>query len=244
MGVIPGTGAGAGFFAAAAAAAGLQYVGGTTYVNDADATPNVPLTSLTGGLASAPAAGDIVIVALASGSAGTNRNISATGYTEVADLYSDDTQDANMYVGYKVLSGADTVIDLDNDGGSLTASAVHVWRGQNATPLDVTSTTATGIDTARPNPPSITPTTAGAVVIVMGAGCSAGDDSASPLTQSGSELSNFRAASENNGTTRTVHVAIGSKAWTSGAFDPVAFTGAAADATDSWCAVSLALRPA
>src|SRR3990167_2261703 len=223
----------------------LQYVGGTSYTENTDDTPNVSLTGLTGGLSSSPAAGDIVVVAMsATGSGDKALAFVTTGYTVIAELNSADTEDTNLLVGYKVMGGTpDTAVDLSHDAGGGSATAVHVWRNINATPLDVTSTTATGIDTGRPDPPSITPTTSGAVVIVVGGSDTTGDDTASPLAQSGSELSNFIAASKNISTTRTAHVAMGSYAWTSGAFDPAAFVGADTSVTSSWAAVSVALRP-
>lgn len=191
----------------------------------------------------APVEGDIVIATYATGSS-TDRSIGVTtsGYTEEAELYSNDTSDTNFSVSWKIMTSTpDTTINRSATGNNQDAGAIvlEVWSGVDpATPMDVTRTTATGIDTGRPDPPSITPTTAGAVVIVCGGGAAT---AGAVYTQSGSELSNF--LSGTSADTFDAMVATGSFAWSSGAFNPVAWTGGTTGTGDSWCAVSLALRP-
>src|SRR5690606_24691370 len=76
------------------------------------------LTSLTGGIASAHAANDVVILALGIGS-GNNVAKTITGWAQVVDLYANDTKDANLLVYTKVMSGSpDTTITIPGGTGS------------------------------------------------------------------------------------------------------------------------------
>lgn len=229
---------------AAAPAAGIQYVGG--YVQGLIGTTanlNITLTSLTGGLASAPAAGDLVIVYFGTGST-VDRNLVVSGYTEVTELYSNDGADTNLVAAYKFMGGTpDTSFTLT--GGTLNTAdagvvAVQVWRGVNTTtPLDVTSTTATGTNSVRCNPPAITPVTSGAVIVAGGSGAHA----IGAQTYSSSDLTAFRSVGTDDNNDATI--GLGYKVWTSGAFDPAQFTFSAGDnLAYSWAAVTLALRPA
>lgn len=224
----------------------LQYVGGATATKAGATSGNstISLTSLTGGISSSAAAGDIVIAAFATGSS-VVRTLSITdgtnAYTLIGSaLYSNLTTDTNLRVAYKVLTGADASVTFGPTGNAADAGAmaVHVWRGvDTATPLDVTATKATGTSTGRPNPAAITPSTSGSVVIAVGA-ASAGTGA----VFTSSDLSNFRTATSAD--TYDAMIGIGSYAWTSGAFDPAQFGGGTTDAGDSWAAITLALRPA
>lgn len=224
----------------------LQYVGGNTgtWAGATTGNNNVSLTGLTGGLASSAAAGDIVIAVYVTGSA-ADRTLSITDGTTAYNListeqYSNGTSyDTNLRVAYKVLTAADanTVFGPTGNAADAGAAAVHVWRGVNtATQLDVAAVPATGTGTGRPNPAAITPTTTGAIVIVGGGGAAA-----TGATYTSSDLSNFRTvtSSDNN----DAMLGVGSFAWTSGPFDPAAWTGGTTNAADSWAAITLALRP-
>lgn len=221
-----------------------SFVGGKVAVfAGTTSTTNIVLTDLTGGLASAPAAGDIVIVAYAVGAA-ADRTIGVTtaDYTEEQELYANGTSyDSNLSVSWKKMGGTpDTSVTVSGTGSNFNAGAVaiHVWRGQDAvTPFDVAETTATGTGTGRPNPAAITPTTSGAVVIVAGAAAAV-----TGAAFTASELSNF--FTDTSPDNEDAMVGLGSYAWTSGAFDPAAWTGGTTNAGDSWTAVTLALRPA
>jgi len=222
----------------------LSFVGGKVAVfAGTTSTTNIVLTDLTGGSGTAPAAGDIVIVAYAVG-AQADRTIGVTtaDYAEEQELYANGTTyDSNLSVSWKKMGGTpDTSVDVSGTGSSFNAGAVaiHVWRGQDTTtPFDVAETTATGTGTGRPNPAAITPTTSGAVVIVAGA---AAANTGAAFTAS--ELSNFFTNTSPDG--EDAMVGLGSYAWASGAFDPAAWTGGTTNAADSWTAVTLALRPA
>jgi hypothetical protein len=202
----------------------------------------VSLTSLTGGLQSAPSAGDFVLIYYGTGST-SDRNLVVSGYTEITELYANDTADTNLAVAYKFMgSTPDTSLTLT--GGTLSSSDggavyISVWRNVDPLfPFDVTTTTATGIDSGLCNPPAITPITKGSYVVSGGA---SGNNSNGTFTSS--DLSDFRSShgSDTNGVT----IGGGYRTWTSGAIDPAAFTllGSGSNSTYSWAAVTLALRP-
>jgi hypothetical protein len=175
----------------------------------------------------------------------TNRNISCTtsGYTEIADLFSNsNSNEAQLGVYYKVLSTAETSVGFGLGVAAEQASfAVHVWRGQNATPIDATTTTATGIGTtSRPDPPSITTATNGAVVVAVAAqAANTANSLTTPTVSSGME-NFFQSAVLNR-----IGIAIESIARpTAGAYNPAAFGGFSTSAENGWCAATIAIRPA
>ncbi len=162
--------------AAVLAPQGLQYVGGTSGVGSGtNTTYSVSLTSLVGGIASAPAEGDLVLVVtgwvnIVDGTPG----VDTAGYTPLAELYANDSRDANMAVEWKIMGATpDTSVVAVGPGigGDFygVATVVQVWRGADqSNPIDVTTVTATGTNGAMPDAPSITPTTAGAVILACG----------------------------------------------------------------------------
>lgn len=232
--------------AAQVASAGIQFVGGATAAQSGSSSPSISLTGLTGGLASSPSPGDLVVVAVESNAAGNLAlSASTSGFTQVVDLHGDDTVDANLLVAYKIMSGSpDSSVAASLDGATNSAIAVWVFRGVNASnPLDVAATSATGANSDRPNPPSITPVTAGAVIVAIGGGAGSGDVTGALLAQSGSELSNFLTAGAYTGAS-TPLIAGGWVAWASGAFDPAGLVGGANSGSSAWAGVTLALRPA
>lgn len=146
----------------------IQFVGAVT----AGASGALSLTSLTGGIGSAPIADDLVIVAIGTGDS-SDQNISIStpaGYTEIVDIYKDSIfgTDANLGVYWKVMGGSpDTSVTIP----SLTAvrAAVYVLRGvDTTTPLDATTTTDTG-PSGSASPPDITTVTANAMVVIISA---------------------------------------------------------------------------
>ena len=210
---------------------------------------STPLTfALSGGTDAVPLEGDLVIVSFATGST-VDRDLlirtSAAGidYTEVTELAALDSSVTNLVVAYRFMpEPPETFCSIVGGTGS-TADAgawtVHVFRGVDpSTPLDVTVATATGINGRVANPPAITPTTAGAVILVVGAGAGA----TGGLYTAG-YLTDFRATTQVDNT--DVNIASGYLAWDgSGAYDPAAFGGGGTTTTaDSWATVTLALRP-
>jgi len=202
------------------------------------------LTALTGGIDTQAREGDLVI-AVAGLSMTTDQNITCNtaGFTELADLYANDTEDAQLAAYWKIMgSTPDTSVSISfgtagvGDGRTFV---VHVYRGVDpTTPFDVTSTTATGIDAAAPNPAAITPVTAGAWVVVGGVGTWTG----TPSAPSGYTGLKFETAAA----TRPITVSIAYRAYNPAglAADPGAFGGYANTTSDSWAAITMALRPA
>lgn len=225
----------------------IEYVGGKTHAfPGTTSTTNISLTDLTGGLASAPADGDLVVAVYGIGSQpGFATDISITpDYTEVAEVsaYLGKIYETDLCVAYKRMGASpDTSVTVSGTGDALCAGAVavHVWRGiDSVSPMDVTRTTATGAGSGNPNPPAITPANADAVILV----CGSGGSQDGVVFNTPSDLSNFRRAWQAD--TIDVVVGIGSHVWTDGAFDPEAWTGNTAFDTESWAAITLALRPA
>lgn len=228
----------------------LQFVGansaGKAGATSGDST--LSLTALTGGIGSTALAGDIVLAVFSTGGT-ADRTLAitdgATGYTLAgSELYSDGNPvDTNLRVAYKIMGATpDTTTTFGPTGNAAEAGGtiVHVWRNVDAaTPQDVTATTATGVDSALANGAAITPVTVGAIIFVA-AGAGTND---APIVFTASELSNFVTVSGVD--SDDVIAGIGSYAWTSGAFNPAAFGLTQADSTsNSWAAVTFALRPA
>lgn len=230
--------------------ADIAYVGGQ--VNSfAGTTSNTDVNfALTNGLAATPAAGDLVVVAFATGSTADRTlsitNTAGTAYTTIgSELYSNDTFDTNLLVAYRFMPGTpETAVRFAGGTGNAADAGTYcfkVYRNvDTGTPLDVAATTATGIDTRLANPPSITPSTAGAWIQIVGA-CAGGTTAA--FTDPG-DLSDWRTDPQvdtNDSTIGSGHYT----AWTSGAYDHAAFAGGGTDTTnDSWAALAFALRPA
>lgn len=224
----------------------LVYVGGQLSNGAGIATDIVLNYALTGGTDSTPQAGDFVIVAFAAsvGTAGATLSYRISGYTQQADLYSNDTEDTELQVGTKFMTATpDTSVTITGGSGNAAHAymiAVHVWRNvDTGTPMDTAATTASGTNSLLVNPAAITPVTAGAQIIVVGAGAHTGGVD----TYTAGYLSNFRTnGSDDND---DVIIGIGSVAWTSGAYDPAAWTSSQADnVAFSWASATLALRPA
>lgn len=221
----------------------IKYVGGR--VNGYSGTLNnitVPLTGLTGGLGTQPAAGDLVIVYVATGSSGDG-NLSVFGYTEILELFSDGSSaDTNFAIARKFMSATpDTTVTFGGTGSSGNAGtvAIQVWRNVNVTtPFDVAglSSTKTG---ATATFPSITPTTPGAVIL---AGAAAGHTNGS-ITYSNSSLTGFISIGSND--TYDSTIGVGYHYWTSGSFTPAdSVFGGTDSSTYSSASYIMALRPA
>jgi hypothetical protein len=180
----------------------------------------ISLTSLTGGLASAPAAGDLVVVYFGTSST-VDRDLVVAGYTELGEVYANDTYDTNLAVAYKFMGATpDTSFTLTGGTGSGDDAGgvyVSVWRGVDAT------VTQRGFFNARtnsaiPNPQPTTPDAAGAYIVAAGVGAhNDGTD-----TFSSSDLTDFRSAGAND--INDVTIGGGYYPWTSGQFDPAQFT--------------------
>jgi hypothetical protein len=158
------------FLKGASAAGGLplEFVGGVALDEAATQTPSYSLTGLTGGLASSPSIGDIVIACVFFTNS-TNRDIQCTtsGYTEIVDLYGNYSRDPQLGIYYKILTAADTSVAFDLGVSATSRFVCHVWRNiDSSTPLDATRATNTQskqVPDCRP----ITTVTPNAVVIAV-----------------------------------------------------------------------------
>lgn len=230
----------------------ILYVGGMGNGFAGTTTAQDITFALTNGSNSVPAPGDLVIIAYFIGSTVDRslaiRTTGGVDYTLMgSELTQSDTFDANLRVAYRFMPAtADTQFRLTETVGGGTGSTadagrytVHVFRNvDTSTPMDVAVQTTGGIDSSAVNPPSITPTTAGAYVYAAG-GAASGTGS----TMTSSNLTDFRAGSTAD--TNDASIGAGYAVWTSGAFDPAAYGNIPGGTTaNSWCALTAALRPA
>jgi hypothetical protein len=213
------------------------YVGGKTFARGGNTTTtNISLTDLTGGANTAPQTGDLVVIAVAM-AAGNVLSQAVTGYTEIASLYVDDNIDTNLWVGYKVMgSTPDTTVTIPSSGSLDRAQtvAIHVWR--NVEFAD--STTLTRVNTAIPDPPSITVSEDRSVVLVVGAAAHQdGTDTFSTSYASNFITVGFNAVGDSTIGMGSVFRTFG------GVYNPPAFSFSGSDSTINSCAaVSIYLR--
>ena len=195
---------------------------------------------------------DLVIVAY---SVGDNDNVDltmamvTTGYTKVADLFGNDSQDAHLGVFWKKMGATpDTTatVDTDNLAGTdaATTAVCMVFRGvDTTTPMDVTPTTATGLDTFNPNPPSINHNNPAGVWTVIAGGnvqrVVGGGTYTFPTGYTTNAVDITR--NDTNGTT----VGAGYNTSPADPEDPGVMTHSGTnDVLYAWAAATLALRPA
>ena len=227
----------------------ITYVGGTSGTGTG-ASYTVSLNgTLTGGSNSSPSAGDLILVFTgeansASVTSTCSGNTSGSYSTIMAHQNSPDTHDANLDSFYKFAGATpDTTLTITRGNNNTTygsATVVHVWRGVNSTnPFNVTPTVASGTNGSAANPAAITPTRAGSIVVYCG--------HASQVAASGTA---FTTAGTNpvsvkgDGSTGDAITMVSSyTAWTSGAYDPAAFTGSTTTTALAWVAVTLVIIP-
>jgi len=233
-----------------------RYVGGassyeaaTTYTEPGQIS--VSLTSLTGGLASSPSAGDLVVIVI--GSCGTQVAdydviMTTSGYTERVELFASDTVKTNFGVFTKFMGATPdtTAVGASGFNSQFRVMLAQVWRGVNATtPMDVTLTSTTGTDGATVDAPSITPATPKSVVLAIGSAADVltASNALSALTVP-SGMTNFVGQDCFYNAFRVESAGIASVEWTGGAYNPAAFGGGSTYTGASWAAATLALRPA
>ncbi len=230
--------------------AAIQLVG-TSTASGTTAAYNLSLTALKGGIGGVVARGDIVIVINTNGTTTnqTNPGVGTAGYKEMANIFNSvDTDRTNFSVSYKIMNDTpDTTVSCNGStapNGSSVCAAL-VFRGVNPiTPMDVASTTASSLVNTNEDAdcPSITPVTAGAVVVCTGGAAGASVDSTA-VTYPANYTAGVQSLSPSD--PGTVAAALGSyRFWTSGAEDPAAYALDLGTATqNTWVALSLALRP-
>lgn len=223
----------------------IQFVGAAVAGIPAGSATNtaISLTSLTGGVASAPSAGDVVFVAFAGPLTG-GLSVVTSGYDPAA-FNNTASSNLGLRVSYKVMGGTpDTIVTVGPTGLASRAGAVavYVWRGLDAeSPLDVSGQTAVINNYGRPTPPPILPVTSGADIVCFGTA----QDAAAPIvtfSQSGAQLENFLSL-ETGQSGVSVVIGGGRAAWSSGTFTPVGWTGGSTRTNASNVSATLALRP-
>lgn len=202
---------------------------------------------------SSTTADDLILVAFAVGdTAATDSDISLTGYTEVADLFSGtDTNDTDLWVGYKFSTGGETSVGPFTALGGTNASnaaVVMVFRGvatvAQGGPFDTAANTATGIDTSNADPPSHNWSgTSGVWTVIAGATGHTGGATGA-FTFPANYTTN--AVQRNHDDTVDVLVGMGYRTNPADPEDPGAFTAAniGTAANNSWCAVTMSLKEA
>jgi hypothetical protein len=192
---------------------------------------------------------DLVIVTYAIGdndNLDLNMAMVTSGYTEIHDLLANDTSDCNLGVFYKFMPATpDSSAVVDGLGGTdaAVAAVCMVFRGvDTTTPFDVTSTSATGLNTMHPDPPSIDHNNPSGVWTVIAG--------ASGQTIGGAETYTFptgyttNALDRGQADTTSVTVGMGYRTNPSDPEDPGVMTHSGTDSTGyCWCAVTMALRP-
>lgn len=221
------------------AATSAQTVNFSSLLNAAGGTPTVLQNDL------------VVVTVLQAGVATrTQAQLLPSGYTasHASVLQSSDTNIASQQTSHKFMgSTPDTSVAIPASASTTAGVAyvIHVFRGVDPnTPMDVTATTATGINTAQPDPPSITPASINAWIYCVGGGAMAAG--AAPQSSAPTGLDTTTNAWRQTVLTTTTNdpgIAAGFKSdWASGAFDCPALTGYTTTNTGAWCAATLALR--
>jgi hypothetical protein len=161
-----------------------------------------------------------------------------SGYTEQFQLYSnDENADNNLCTGYKIQGATpDSDVTFKDATSSGMVGVVTVLRGADATtPVDVAPTSASAINSGTPDPPSITPVTAGAWITIT-AGSSEADAVSNAPT-------NYDLRADIQGT--QINIMIATRELASPALeDPGTFADISGTTADSWNAVTKAWRPA
>lgn len=229
-----------------ATSGGIELVGSYYQMNAGQTgTVSVDLTSLTGGIDTAPSENDIVILTQGSPSAGGTQGLTnpPAGWTLISQVVSDDLKDVSLTLSYKVMGATpDTSVDIESGGhvDNPTGATVFVFRGvDNSSPMDVTVQSQAVLNTCIPDPMPITPVTNGAVIFVSGIGC----HESGVQTFTSSDLDNFISGGIDD--RHDLSVGSGIKVWNGGEFNPSTYTYGGTDSTNwSNCVATIALRPA
>ena len=202
--------------------------------------------------------GDLMIVAYGIGdNDDVDQDLAMVGgsWTEVADLFGNDTDEINLGVFYEFWDGADTTATCDALAAGTDAAVVGimmVFRGvatvANGGPFTVAATTAAPADpgTFNPNPPASTNAAEDWIVIAGGSGDAAANTGlqANPYTMPTGYTTNPEGAAFGD----TIDVTVGMAYRASGSSlneNPGVMTRSGTDNTAySWAAVTMALKVA
>ena len=229
----------------------ITFVGGQTATITAVKPSTQAITfSLTGGSDVTPSSGDLVLISYSIGTPSDldfSARVSTSGYTLITELFSSDSDAINMAV-YKKIMGAtpDSSVAVVGTESSTVGCAVNirVFRGVSSTnPLDITTATATGIDTGDVNPPAVTPITANNVIVVFGA-TGIGGTPRTYTTSSTAYLSNFTQRTASGSSFSCITGSGYLTGQPSGiSYDPSIWAASLANTAYSWAAATIVLRP-
>lgn len=227
----------------------IQYVGGTSNAGTSTGYTVSLSGTLTGGLASSPAAGDLVVVFSGFGNTASsapvisgNNSGAYTGATTAQHV--NDTWDTEFRSFYAIMGGTpDTSLTVTRTTNAAYggATVVQVWRGvDTVTPFIGAGTNASAGNTSLINPPAYDPAVTGAIIIAGGAGTQA--PTSNDFTGF-TGMSNF-ITRKGDGTTADCGVAMASYAYLGVSYDPpVVSGGTGGNASSSWAGVTIAFRP-
>lgn len=213
---------------------GLRYLGSKSSVNTFGSVTTGGGNIFSGGLSDAAQSQDIVLLAEANSSSVPP---TPSGWTSLATVSETTQRGSYMRVSYKILTGSWSNLTL----GSGSDYSLSCWRGvDQSTPIDVTTQTASHAGTVLTDPPSITPITADCIVVVFGHAA----QGAIPSFTSWIGLSDPNVDTGSGG---GYGGAIGTAyydAWSSGAYNPPAWSMTNDGTSRSATSATIVLRPA
>lgn len=226
------------------------YVGGTSGSGTSNGYTVSLSGTLTGGVASSPAPGDLVVVFTgfgntASSAPAVSGNNTGAYTPATAAQHVNDTWDTEFQSFYAVMGSApDTSLTITrtNNTSYGGATTVHVWRGVDVSnPFVGAATPAGGGNTSAINPPAYDPGVPGALIIAGGAGTQA--TTGVPFTGF-TGMSNF-VSGYGDGSTADIAVCMASVFYSGTLFDPpVVSGGSPGNNSSSWAGVTIAFRKA
>lgn len=187
--------------------------------------------------------GDRVVIVSGAGPnrAGNEGRIgNALGFTEIIDQSVSNVIRARAaHKSYNSATDGTCTVEGSGNTADGTAAVAFAFSGvDSTTPIDVTSTTATGSGVGQPNPPSITPTSANCAILAAGV--------SSLIDATKGTLANYTQPtpfSANGNDTNDADVAISYRLLSGGAGSPEDPPAYASWGTGSWVAATIALRP-
>lgn len=227
------------------------YVGGQVgAISNSTSSWSVPLTGLTGGIASSPSEGDLVLVAYAvstTNNANTNINYSISGYTKIMDEFESISTGyyTNLGVLYKLMGATpDQSISLQGVSNSFNsgAVAVHVWRNIDTSNPVISFNVAPKTGTVIPDLPQYITSIQETEVVVISAGA---HSRGSVEYLNPGDLSNFISDGGTDNSDSSIGMgSISTKTATTVSPKPFEFNNASPINTDnSSIGVTLGLRP-
>lgn len=223
----------------------ISYVGGATAVSTGNTDVSVSLTALAGGSDSAPSSGDLIIFAYNiadADNADLNMACNTASFAEIADLFGNGTQDANLGVYWKFFGSETAVVGEGSLGGTDTAiqAAAMVFRGVNAgVPFNTALVPATGTTGGTPNPPEINPDgTAGVWTVIVGSNAHTANANGT-FTAPANYTTDFLTIG--NQDTADGIIGMGYNSAPSDPENPGTMTSS--HTATGWCAVTIALNP-